>query len=232
MVKRAKDYLTPDTIAAKCDDYLAHIRSRVRPRPQLVLHPPHCALLVIDMVQYFADPQGRAYLPASRAIVERIAKLLLMWRSLSAPVFFTRHCHRGPSDLGMLGRFYNDYIRCDAPEASIIEALAPNPRERVVRKTTYDSFHDTPLADLLAECGAKQVLICGVLTHLCCETTARSAFVRGYEVYLPVDATCSSSEALHLGSLLGLADGVAVLHSTDEILAMDDTLDWTAVDVQ
>jgi bifunctional isochorismate lyase / aryl carrier protein len=67
--------------------------------------------------------------------------------------------------------------------------------------------------------GIEQVVISGVLTHMCCETTARSAFCRGFEVYLPVDATASSQEELHFNSLSALADAAAVLTSVDEVLA-------------
>jgi len=119
----------------------------------------------------------------------------------------------------MLGKFYSDHISCGEPDSRIIRALAPVQGEEVVRKTTYDAFHETGLADLLAEANVEQVLITGVLTHLCCETTARAAFVRGFEVYVTVDGTASSDERLHLSSLTGLADGVAIVNTISEVCA-------------
>ncbi|MFC1540391.1 cysteine hydrolase, partial [Gemmatimonadota bacterium] len=86
-------------------------------------------------------------------------------------------------------------------------------------KNTYDAFLDTPLQLVLEEKGIEQVLVTGVLTHMCCETTARSAFCRGFEVYVAVDAMASKSEEHHLGSLHSMADSVAVMMSTREILA-------------
>jgi isochorismate hydrolase len=53
---------------------------------------------------------------------------------------------------------------------------------------------------------------------MCCETTARSAFCRGFEVYVGADATASSSEERHLQSLLAMADSVAVILGSGEIL--------------
>ncbi len=117
----------------------------------------------------------------------------------------------------MLGRFFSDYIRAGEPEADIIPALAPIDGEPVIRKTTYDAFLGTPLEAMLKENGCDQLLVTGVLTHMCCETTARAAFCRGFEVYLPADGLASSCEEKHLNSLLAMADAVAVVLSTEEI---------------
>jgi nicotinamidase-related amidase len=134
-------------------------------------------------------------------------------------VVFTRHGHLGPQDLGMLGRFFSDYIRADEPEAAIVDALAPRPGEDVFRKTTYDAFLGTGLEEVLRGAGVTQVLVTGVLTHMCVETTSRSAFCRGFEVYVPVDAVASSDEEHHLASLLNMADAVAIVTSVEEVRA-------------
>jgi len=225
MVKRAGAYVTRDTLEVKTGEWLSTIRSLFPARPHLSVVPARCALLVVDMLNYFASPDGRAYLPASDAITFNIARLLHAWRREAGgggAVVFTRHCHEGEHDLGMLGRFFSDHIRCGYPEAEIVDELAPESHELVVRKTTYDAFHDTGLQGKLNALGIDQVLITGVLTNLCCESTARSAFVRGFEVYVPADATASATELLHTGSLLGLAHGVAVVMSTEEVLSKCD----------
>jgi isochorismate hydrolase len=219
MVKRGGAYMTRENAKAKVAQWLALIRSSVPTRTRLSLEPRRCALLVVDMLRYFAHPLGRAWLPASAAVLPNVVALLEAWRGLGAPVFFTRHCHEGPQDLGMLGRFFADYIRSGEPESEIVEELRPRPDEPVVRKTTYDAFHATPLEALVRQAGASQVLVCGVLTHMCCETTARAAFVRGFEVYAAADAMASHSEQTHVGSLLNQADSVAVVLSTAEVLA-------------
>ena len=165
------------------------------------------------MNRYFSDPRGRCYLPAAGAIVPRLARLLAGWRRLARPVIFTRHGHEGEHDLGMLGRFFGDHIRADEPDAEIVEELEPLAGEPVIRKTTYDAFLGTPLQHVLEEEGATQVVVTGVLTHMCCETTARSAFCRGFEVYVGADATASTTEERHVQSLLAMADSVAVILS-------------------
>ena len=198
--------------------WLDAIRDRVAPRPGLRIDPTRCALLVIDMQRYFADPRGRCYLPATDDAVPGIRTLLDAWRRRAGTVIFTQHAHAGAHDLGMLAKFFTDHIRVGEPEAEIVAALAPAAGEPVLRKTTYDAFHGTPLEAILIERRCTQVLVTGVLTHICCETTARSAFCRGFEVYVAADATASSCEERQLGSLLAMADCVAVVMSVAEIL--------------
>jgi nicotinamidase-related amidase len=216
---RSAAYVDALTLAARTETWLREIRACVPPRPRLRCDPPRCALLVIDMLRYFADPSGRCYLPATAAVTPRIAALVNAWRGFSGAVLFTQHCHSGRDDLGMLGRFFDDYIRCGEPDAEIVAALAPRPGEPVIRKTTYDAFWKTQLAEVLAERRASQVLVAGVLTHMCCETTARAAFCRGLEVFVAADGTASSCEERHVGSLQAMADAVAIVLSVEEVLA-------------
>ncbi len=198
--------------------WLAELRRQVRPRPHLQPALDRAALLVVDMVRYFCSPVGRSFLPDSVPIVPRIAELLEQWRRCGGLVVYTRHGHQGEHDLGMLGRFWSDYIRSDEPQSEIVAELAPRPGEAVLRKTTYDAFLGTELEELLKQSGKDQVVVTGVLTHMCCETTARSAFCRGFEVYLPADALASSDGVHHTASLTNLADAVAVVLNTRELL--------------
>lgn len=212
-----ESFLTPDNIDDKLSEWLKLIERYTHPRPHLTLKPENCALLVMDMLHYFADPDGRVYLPSTSAIIPRIALLLKHWRMIGGTVVYTRHCHSGSEDLGMLGKFFSDYIRCGEKESEIIPALFPLPGEKIIRKNTYDAFYNTNLDEFLADRSVEQVLVTGVLTQMCCETTARSAFVRGYEVYIPADALTTSSEELHIGSLQNLASGFAVITGTSSI---------------
>ena len=216
---RTEAYVTLESLTARTEAWLARVRAAVAPRPHLVLHPERCALLVIDMLHYFADPAGRSFLPSAAAIVPRIAGLLQAWRGFGGQVIFTQHAHRGPEDLGMLGKFFGDYIHAGRPEAEILPTLAPIRGELCLRKTTYDGFLHTPLERALRAAASEQVLVTGVLTHMCCETTARAAFCRGFEVFVAADATATTSEERHIHSLLAMADAVAIVCSSQEVLA-------------
>jgi isochorismate hydrolase len=56
------------------------------------------------------------------------------------------------------------------------------------------------------------------MAHLCCETTARSAFVRGFEVFFVVDATATYNRQFHQSTLINLAHGFAIPVLTQEVL--------------
>lgn len=83
--------------------------------------------------------------------------------------------------------------------------------EMVVRKDTYSAFRGTRLEERLREMGVEEVIVTGVMTNLCCETTAREAFVRGFRVFFSTDATATSSEELHEATLKNMAYGFAYL---------------------
>ena len=223
MGKHADEYATPQTSDQLVSRWLLDVTAQVAPRPHLNLSPARCALLVIDPLRFFVDPSGGSFLPASTAACKNIERLVEAWRGLGATIVYTRHCHRGPSDTGMMGRFYRGYIDCAAPDSALSDCVKPAPGELVIRKNTYDSFLGTNLQQHLERMGIEQVLITGVMTHLCCETTARSAFCRGFEVYVSADATASSTERLHTSALLTLADGVAVVMSTQQVLERCET---------
>ena len=88
----------------------------------------------------------------------------------------------------------------------------------VLKKSQYDAFYDTSLEDVLKKNRVSQVVICGVMTHLCCETTARSAFMRGFEVFFTVDGTATYNKNFHLATLLNLSHGFATPTLVNELL--------------
>jgi len=83
------------------------------------------------------------------------------------------------------------------------------PQAELIIKSQYDAFYDTNLHEILRKNNIEQVIITGVMTHLCCETTARSAFIRGYNVFFPIDGTATYNEDFHNATLTNLAHGFA-----------------------
>jgi isochorismate hydrolase len=86
-------------------------------------------------------------------------------------------------------------------------------------KAQYDAFYNTHLEQWLTGRHISQVIITGVMTHLCCETTARSAFMRGFQVFFTVDATASYNRQFHQASLLNLSHGFAVPILSEQVIA-------------
>jgi len=189
---------------------------KLRARHDVTLVPGHSALLIVDMQRYFLEDSSHAFIPAAKAIVPRINRLIQAYSQHRLPIVFTRHLNTD-SNAGMMSRWWQDLIRADDPASEIISDFDLS-YGIVLEKSQYDAFHETPLENLLREKGVTQVVICGVMTHLCCETTARSAFVRGFEVFFTVDGTATHAEASHQATLLNLAHGFAIPMLIDEIL--------------
>lgn len=182
--------------------------------------PGSSALLVIDMQRYFTDGNSHAFLPSAPAIIKPVKNLLAVFQKHRRPVIVTRHINTD-KNAGLLGRWWNDLIT----EGSSLNAMAPElavgaagRRIQVITKTQYDAFYRTGLLGILRKKRIKQLVIAGVMTHLCCETTARSAFVRGFEVFFAVDATATQNEDLHAAAVRNLAHGFAVCVRAAEII--------------
>jgi isochorismate hydrolase len=186
---------------------------------KIVFKSQTSALLVIDMQQYFCNPSSHAYFKDSTTIIPNIHQLITTYRQQSLPVIFTRYALLRTELPGAMGRWWNDVLYDDNDMSNIIDALHPLPHERVIRKTQYSAFFETDLDQMLKKLQVTNILITGVLTHLCCETTARDAFMRNYDVFFAIDATASDKQDLHNASLRTLSDGFTTLVTTNEVLA-------------
>lgn len=179
--------------------------------------PAQSALLIVDMQRYFLDESSHAYIPAADAILPGIKKLIETYSRNSLPVIFTRHINTA-QNAKVMARWWADLIEEDDPLSEITHEL-DTPTGTVVTKTQYDAFYDTPLEKLLKKRDVSQVVVCGVMTQLCCETTARSAFVRGFEVFFPVDGSATYDEEFHKATLLNLSYGFATPVLIEELLS-------------
>lgn len=182
------------------------------------LEPSSSALMVIDMQDYFLDEGSHAFIPESGAITPNVRMLLDAYRESGLQVIFTRHAHGDHEDPGMLGKWWADVIMENHPSSRIAAALEPRESEPVILKNRYSAFQGTDLEAFLRARGIRSVVITGVMTHLCCESTAREAFMKDFEVYFVVDGTATQSEDLHVSSLKTLSHGFAIPVTTEEVL--------------
>jgi len=177
------------------------------------------ALFIIDMQQFFCNPSSHAYFKDSTKIIPNIQNLMTVYRQQSLPIIFTRYALLRTESPGAMGRWWNDVLYDDNDMSNIIDALQPLPHERVIRKTQYSAFFKTDLDQILKKLQVTNILITGILTHLCCETTTRDAFMRNYDVFFVTDATASDKQDLHDASLRTLSDGFTTLVTTNEVIA-------------
>ncbi|PKN85197.1 MAG: hypothetical protein CVU45_08690, partial [Chloroflexi bacterium HGW-Chloroflexi-7] len=150
------------------------------------------ALLVLDMQKYFLCDTSHAFIPSSTAILPKVNGLISVYRQSNLPVIFTKHINT-PQNAGLMAAWWKEVLS-EGMDLSEIDPRIDTGDGIVIIKTRYDAFINSSLDGILSEHKIRQLVICGVMTHLCCETTARSAFMRDYEVYFTVDGTATYNE--------------------------------------
>ena len=208
-------YFSLETIQTKALEMLQKSGADLR-RNNFQYIPERSALLVLDMQTYFLESTSHAYIPSGRAIIPGIRDLILAFSIRRLPVIFTRHLNTS-QDVGLMAIWWRDIITAENPKSEIIPELDLS-AGIVLEKSQYDAFYQSPLESILRNRAVSQVVISGVMTHLCCETTARCAFVRGFEVFFLVDGTATYNEQFHQASLLNLSHGFASLMLAKDIL--------------
>jgi bifunctional isochorismate lyase/aryl carrier protein len=174
------------------------------------------ALLVIDMQRHFCDKSSSFFVPKSDLLAQKLMKLVDAFRASKRPVIFTRHIDSDNEENLML-RWWSEKIKEDDPMSEVADVLEPGKGVTVI-KHQYDGFLNTEMGKILRDKGVRQVVVGGVLTNLCCETTARSAFMRGFEVYFLEDGTATFTKEMHEAALLNLSYGFAILTKIDDVL--------------
>ena len=179
------------------------------------LEPGRTALLVIDMQRGFLESGAALEVPAGRAIIPNVRKLIEACRRRRVPVIFTQFvyatavpCLRGdpfgpehlPARPGEPTGFGRPSGNCLVPpeaepagpdSVEIVPELAPRPGELVVRGHTYDKFLGTPLDLALRSQDVRCLVIAGVVTEVCVNCTLLSAANRDYRVTAVTDGVAS-----------------------------------------
>lgn len=182
------------------------------------------ALLVVDMQRFFLDAGSPTFTCGGLAILPRVKSLLGDFRRASRPVIFSQHVHHpGDLDSGIMGWWWEGKCLEGSPESEIHPELAPLPGEKVVPKHRYSAFYNTDLETVLRCLKIEDIVIAGVMTNMCCKSTARDAYYRDYRIFLPADGSGSINEEMHLASLLNLAFGFAYVTTCDAIAAQLNT---------
>lgn len=174
------------------------------------LVPEKCALLIIDMQRDFLEPGGFGEMLGNdvsqlRRTIEPNQALLAAFRKAGLTVMHTREGHRpdlsdlppakkvrghGATTIGDLGPMGRILIRGE-PGQDIISELYPLPGEPIIDKPGKGAFFATDLHAILQNKGITQLVVTGVTTEVCVNTTVREANDRGFECLVPDDCVGS-----------------------------------------
>lgn len=165
------------------------------------------ALLVVDAQESFRQRADDWAATANPAVLDNIALLVAHAREVGDAVVWITH-----SEPGAGGVFdpANGFVR-------VIEELEPRESEDALTKTTVNAFGSTDLEERLRRAGIRRVVICGIRTEQCCETTARVAADLGFEVEFVTDATTTS--AIPAAGALAAVSGGDIMRRTESILS-------------
>jgi biuret amidohydrolase len=174
------------------------------------VHPGHCALLIIDMQRDFLEPGGFGEMLGNdvsqlRRTIDPNQRLLKAWRAARLTVIHTREGHRpdladlppakklrgrGKTSIGDLGPMGRILVRGEAGH-DIIPELYPLAGEPIIDKPGKGAFFATDLHAILQNRGIRQLIVTGVTTEVCVNTTVREANDRGYDCLVPEDCVGS-----------------------------------------
>lgn len=208
-------YLTSSNRKERIDYWLKESQI-LKSRKMFKLDLTQAALLVLDMQNVFTNSNSHAFIPSAQSIIEPIQRIIKKMTSVKRLIVFTRHVTSN-QEKDLMKLWWRDSISADEKESEIIEELETSQGIKIT-KNHYSAFIDTNLKNILNRSDINQVLITGVMSHLCCETTLREAFMRGFEPFFIVDATATYTEQLHLGTIRAVSHGFGVCLSSEEIL--------------
>jgi ureidoacrylate peracid hydrolase len=151
--------------------------------------PERTALLNVDVQNYFVQAAYEGH-----RVIERVNQLADVCRASAILVIHTRHAFRPDgSNVALLGEFIppiRDGTLNDGSESAALHPdLVVDPSDVVVSKPRFGAFHGTDLEVILRARGIDSVIISGIATNVCCDTTAREANARDLRVFFMIDGT-------------------------------------------
>lgn len=212
-----KYYVTQENLKKKTKIWL----EKISPfnTHKLKLNLDKSALLVIDMQRFFLKPDSPTFICGGLAILPNVKRLINFYRDRGRPVIYTCHVHHPDGiDAGIMGWWWQGMCVEGTEEAKVHPDIEPLPEEKTIYKHRYSAFYNTDLETILRCLKIEDLVITGIMTNMCCESTARDAYFRDYRIKFLADATGTVSEEMHLASLLNLSYGFAEVITCEEIL--------------
>lgn len=185
------------------------------------------ALVLVDLQRDFCAPAGAHGTDADMTgegrpadAVSAAASFLDRYRATGRTPILVRTIHDEASTSPSWAAKYEDRptpCRPDTDGAEFASGLGVEPDDLVVTKHRYNGFYGTDLDVILRSNDVSEVLIGGVATNVCVESTARAAFDRDYDVTLLDDCTGSTEPELRAATLRNVAAHFGTVRESDEI---------------
>lgn len=195
------------------------------------LDPKRTAVLAIDLQNFFVGDGQAIANPYASSVIPVVNRLTGALREAGATVIFTQHAfdeekHDRPRRRPLSAASQaNIALRADLLPGTrgfaLHDDVEVDPCDVILTKLRMSAFHpyaNCGLLPVLEERGITTIIICGLVTNGCCETTARDAFQYDFSVIFAADATATLSDAEHNATLLNLALFFADVQVTADLL--------------
>jgi ureidoacrylate peracid hydrolase len=190
--------------------------------------PRYAALIVVDVQNDFVSPEGSAGkrgddVGAAMAMIPNLTGLIGQARKVGLTVVYIRTTHSDWTDTpSWIYRTSQKSGLSTCREgtwgAEFYDGIAPLPSERVVIKHRYSAFINTDLKTVLKARGIQSILVCGVATNVCVETTARDGYMYDYYVTMIDDCSAAYDAKLHMGTLENIRRHFGLVASSHQII--------------
>jgi ureidoacrylate peracid hydrolase len=195
---------------------------------EIELQPARTALINVDMQCCFVENSPLAS-SEGLAVLGRINALAAACRAAGSLIVHTRGWMRADgSNLGIMGELVPPFIVAlyteGADTAELHQGLDISPNDIILNKPRYGAFHGTDLELILRSRGIDTVIISGIATNICCETTAREAAQRDFRVFFLSDGTATkemggvSAADLQRATCASLGMVFAKITTTEQII--------------
>ena len=189
------------------------------------------ALLVVDMQNGFCHPQGSFAtlgldVSMCNAAIAGCRRMVDAAHTAGVPVIYTRYVYRADyRDGGVLVQEImpalgsSGSLAAGSWDAELVDELPAGAVDFVIDKNRYSAFYGTGLEPVLTSLKVRNLVICGVTTNMCVETTARDASQRDYRTFVVSDATGELDKARHDMALATLGFGFCAVVDSDTVLS-------------
>lgn len=201
-----------------------------KPHSVTKLDPSDTALVIVDMQNFYMKEGASSYCPFAQAIVPNVNRLADAARRFGIPVVWLRNVTNSAAFKSWT-RHYDrmTQARIDIRKRELAKdgdgfrfwhEMDVRPTDRKVEKTRYSAFIPgaSNLANILGEYSADTLIICGVATNVCVESTARDAMMMNYRTIIIEDACAANTTEAHEVSLNSLYLNFGDVQTTDMII--------------
>lgn len=196
--------------------------------------PAHTAIVVVDMQNDFCAQGGSLDRrlgcdeAANAALADRIMALVAAGRARGAPIVWVQAIYDDkyvpPPMLAKAAERGDTGPRCaEGSWGADFYRLRPDDGDILIRKHCYSAFQGTPLDQLLRRRGVRTLVVTGVSTNICVESTFRDGHSRGYYIVVPADCVASPAPDLHAATLRNVETLIGDVTAAEDLIAL-----WSA----